>query len=113
MRKKLRLDEALSREALKEYGFFYHKPTDDYWLVLNKKTRNRNNVESSLRVNRAKEIKLYVTNDHKKLPSIFSPQFNAKNYLEFEEKIDQFSFADYAELNVLFEMIANNLVVLK
>jgi hypothetical protein len=105
----LKLKADVPLETLIKYGFFKHT-TGDYWLVLNKRTRNINNVELSLRVLPNRLIRVYATNDHKKLPSIFSKRYNKDNYLEFEEQLDAFSFEDFGYCNVLFEMIVDNIV---
>jgi hypothetical protein len=111
-KKKLYLKEEVSLRVLElKYNFFYHAPTMNYWYVMNKSTRNENNVEVSIRIDKAtKEVKLYVTNDHKKLPSIYSKKYNSMNYLEFEDKIDNFSFADFISLHHLFKMFTDNLL---
>jgi hypothetical protein len=94
-----------------KYGFFFHPPTDDYWYVMNKETATEKNVEASLRVDRkTKEIRLYITNDHKKLPTLYSNKYNADNYLDFEETLDKFSFADFVGLNQFFKLVRDDLV---
>jgi hypothetical protein len=111
-RKKLYVKNDVPFSTLElKYGFFYHAPTMNYWYVMNKATRNENNVEVSLRVDKhTKEIRLYVTNDHKKLPSIYAKKYNPHNYLEFEESLDQFSFADFVALNQVFRLIYDEIV---
>lgn len=112
--KTLRLaDHVVTRDLLLK-RFFYHKSTDDFWLILNEQTRFRNNVEVTIRVSlETKEVKLYVTNDHIKLPSIYNKRFSKDNYLEFEDEIDQYSFADSVSLIPIAELILDGIVILK
>lgn len=114
-RKKLYLKEDVSFRVLElKYNFFYHNPTNNYWYVMNKNTRNENNVEVSIRIDKnTREVKLYVTNDHKKLPSIYSKKYNAMNYLEFEDKIDNFSFADFVSPHQLFKIFSDGYIEYK
>jgi len=112
--KNVRLVDDVKEMDLIKYGFFYHKFTDDYWYVLNGLTKNYNNVEVSLRVNyKTKEVKLYVTNDHKKLPSIYNKRFNKDNYLEFENEIDQYSFADWVDISFILKLLLDGFIVIK
>lgn len=112
--KTLRLaDHVVTRDLLLR-GFFYHKSTDDFWLILNEQSRWKNNVEVSVRVSlETKEVKMYVTNDHIKLPSIYNKRFNKDNYLEFEDEIDQYSFADTISLIPIIQLLLDEIVILK
>jgi hypothetical protein len=112
IKNKLFIKENVDLKILKnKYRFFYHSPSNSYWYVLNKETRMENNVEVSIVINvLTREIRLYATNDHKKLPSIFSKKYNRDNYLMFEEALDQYSFADYIPLNKVFKLIQDGIV---
>ena len=112
--KNVRLADDVQEMDLIKYGFFYHRFTDDYWFVLNRLTKNFNNVEVSIRINyKTKEVKLYATNDHKKLPSIYSKRYSKDNYLEFENEIDQFSFADWIDMTHILQLFIDGFILIK
>jgi hypothetical protein len=112
--KTIRLADNVKTRELLVKGFFYHKNTNDFWLLLNPTTSFKNNVEISIRAStQTKEVKLYVTNDHLKLPSIYNKRFNKDNYLEFEDEIDQYSFADAISLLPIVELMLDGILVVK
>jgi hypothetical protein len=112
--KTIRLAEHVKTRDLLVRNFFYHKNTDDFWYILNEQSRWKNNVEVSIRVSlETREVKMYATNDHIKLPSIYNKRFNKDNYLEFEDEIDQYSFADNITLLPIVEMILDGILILK
>jgi hypothetical protein len=112
--KTIKLADNLKTRELLGKGFFYHKNTNDFWLVLNYASCFKNNVEVSLRASvETREVKLYVTNDHIKLPSIYNKRFNKDNYLEFEDEIDQYSFAENVSLMPIMELILDGTFVIK
>jgi hypothetical protein len=97
-----------------DYNFFYHMPSKTYWLVLNKDDCFEKNIEVSLVVDVAtRELKLYTTNDHKKLPSIYSTRYNKENYLSFEEQIDAYSFSNWIPITTLFKIIKDDIVEIR
>jgi len=103
-RKKLLL--AMDRTLLEKYGFFYHRASGAWWYVFNASVRFPSNVELSLRLyDDTDELRLYATNDHIKLPSIYSNKYNKNNYLEIEDELDKFSFEEWIQLGILFELI--------
>lgn len=103
-RKKLVL--AVPREELPKYGFFYHRASNCYWFVFNTTSVQTNNVELSLRVyDDNDEVRLYATNDHLKLPSVYNKKYNKDNYLEIEEELDKYSFEEWIQLGLLYELI--------
>jgi hypothetical protein len=68
-------------------------------------------IELSLRLyDDTDEIRLHATNDHIKLPSVYNPKYNKNNYLELEEELDRFSFDEWVQLGVLFELIKDGVV---
>jgi hypothetical protein len=103
-RKKLLL--AMDRTLLEKYGFFYHRASNAWWYMFNPSVRLPSNVELSLRLyDDSDELRLYATNDHIKLPSIYSNKYNKNNYLEIEDELDKFSFEEWIQLGILFELI--------
>ena len=108
-RKKLVM--AVDRKFLKDYGFFYHQASNCWWYVFSTTKGDKSMIELSLRLyDDTDEIRLHATNDHIKLPSVFNPKYNAKNYLELEEELDRFSFDEWVQLGVLFELIKDGIV---
>jgi len=94
------------RRRLKEYGFFYHEASHCWWYVLSTSKIGNSNVELSLRLyDDNDELHLHATNDHMKLPSLYNPKYNKNNYLELEEELDKFSFDEWIQLGILFELI--------
>lgn len=99
------------REILSKYGFFYHRPSQAWWYVMNTNTRDYTRVELSLRVyDDNDEVRLHATNDHIKLPSVYNPKYNKDNYLELEEELDSFSFDEWTGLGIIYELITDGVV---
>ena len=91
----IKVREEVVLKSLEDYGFFYWAGNNAYWYVLNQHSANIANVELTLQVDcETREVRLVATNDHKKLPSIYSKQYTKDNYLTFEEELDSFSFYD-------------------
>ena len=108
-RKKLVM--AVDRKLLKDYGFFYHQASNCWWYVFSTTKGDKSMVELSLRLyDDTDEIRLHATNDHIKLPSVYNPKYNKNNYLELEEELDRFSFDEWVQLGVLFELIKDGIV---
>ena len=102
------------RKRLKEYGFFYHEASHCWWYVLSTSKMDKSNVELSLRLyDDNDELHLHATNDHMKLPSLYNPKYNKHNYLELEEELDKFSFDEWTQLGVVFELIKDGIVDLR
>jgi len=108
-RKKLVM--AVDRKFLKGYGFFYHQASNCWWYVFTTTKGDKSMLELSLRLyDDADEIRLHATNDHIKLPSVYNPKYNKHNYLELEEELDKFSFDEWVQLGVLYELIKDGIV---
>lgn len=108
-RKKLLLN--VPRENLRKYGFFYHEASNCWWYVFSTNINQESNVELSLRVyDDTDEVRLYATNDHLKLPSVFNPKYNKNNYLELEEELDKFSFDEWVSIGVLYELFQDGVI---
>jgi hypothetical protein len=108
-RKKLVL--AVPKERLVEYGFFHHQASGAYWFVFNTTTTYSSNVELSLRVyDDNDELRMYATNDHIKLPSVYNKKYTKDNYLEIEEELDKYSFEEWIQLGLLFELINDGII---
>jgi hypothetical protein len=45
-----------------------------------------------------------------KLPSLYNPKYDKNNYLELEEELDKFSFDEWTQLGILFELIKGGIV---
>jgi hypothetical protein len=99
------------RRVLKDYGFFFHEASGAWWYVFKTTKVNDSMVELSLRLyNDTDELRLHATNDHIKLPSMYNPKYNKDNYLELEEELDKFSFDEWIQLGILFELINDKVV---
>jgi hypothetical protein len=101
----------VDRKHLKEYGFFYHEASHCWWNVLRTSKNDKSNVELSLRLyDDNDELRLHATNDHIKLPSLYNPKYDKNNYLELEEELDKFSFDEWTQLGIVFELIKGGIV---
>lgn len=99
------------RKHLGRYGFFYHEASHCWWSILSSSKINKSNVELSLRLyDDNDELRLHATNDHMKLPSVYNPKYDKNNYLELEEELDKFSFDEWTQLGIVFEMIKDGIV---
>lgn len=99
------------RKHLSRYGFFYHEASHCWWSILSSSKINKSNVELSLRLyDDNDELRLHATNDHMKLPSVYNPKYDKNNYLELEEELDKFSFDEWTQLGIVFEMIKDGIV---
>jgi hypothetical protein len=108
-RKKLVI--VVDRINLKDYGFFYHEASHCWWNVLRTSKGDKSNVELSLRLyDDNDELRLHATNDHMKLPSLYNPKYDKNNYLELEEELDKFSFDEWTQLGVVFDLIKGGIV---
>jgi hypothetical protein len=45
-----------------------------------------------------------------KLPSLYNPKYDKNNYLELEEELDKFSFDEWTQLGVVFDLIKGGIV---
>jgi hypothetical protein len=112
-RKHLKIAEWVTKEDLLNRNFFYHRVSGEYFLVLNPDTCLVRNVEASLIADLKKRtLRLYVTNDHKRLPSIRDKKYNKDNYKEFEDVIDAYSFADVIDLSPIYKLIIDKLITI-
>lgn len=108
---KKKLIVVLDRHLLKRYGFFYHEASHCWWYVFFTNRIDKSNVELSLRLyDDTDELRLHATNDHMKLPSVYNPKYNSKNYLQLEEELDKFSFDEWTHLGIVFELIKDGIV---
>jgi len=48
-----------------------------------------------------------------KLPSIYNKRFNKDNYLEFEDEIDQYSFAENVSLIPIMELVLDGTFIIR
>lgn len=110
-KKHLKLADWVTKQDLLARNFTYHRVSDEYYIVLNPDTCLVRNVEASLIADlRRRTIRLYVTNDHKRLPSIRDKRYDKNNYLEFEDVIDAYSFADVIDLSIIQKLIVDNVI---
>jgi hypothetical protein len=101
----------VERRRLKEYGFFYHEASHCWWYVLSTNKNDKSNVELSLRLyDDNDELRLHATNDHMKLPSLYNPKYDKNNYLELEEELDKFSFDEFTQLGIVFDLIKDGII---
>ena len=101
----------VDRKHLKDYGFFYHEASHCWWNVLRTSKNDKSNVELSLRLyDDNDEMRLHATNDHMKLPSLYNPKYDKNNYLELEEELDKFSFDEWTQLGIVFELIKDGII---
>ena len=92
---------AVDRKFLKDYGFFYHQASNCWWYVFSTTKGDKSMIELSLRLyDDTDEITLLATNDHIKLPSVYNPKYNAKNYLELEEELEDLDDEDEEDLEL-------------
>ena len=104
----------VDRKNLKDYGFFYHEASRCWWNVMNTSKNDKSNVELSLRLyDDNDELRLHATNDHMKLPSLYNPKYDKNNYLELEEELHKFSFDEWTQLGVVFELIKDGIIDLR
>jgi hypothetical protein len=81
---------------------------------MNTSKNDKSNVELSLRLyDDNDELRLHATNDHMKLPSLYNPKYDKNNYLELEEELDKFSFDEWTQLGVVFELIKDGIIDLR
>jgi len=45
-----------------------------------------------------------------KLPSLYNPKYDKNNYLELEEELDKFSFDEWTQLGIVFDLIKDGIV---
>jgi hypothetical protein len=101
----------VERRRLKEYGFFYHEASHCWWYVLSTNKNDKSNVELSLRLyDDNDELRLHATNDHMKLPSVYNSKYDKNNYLELEEELDKFSFDEFTQLGIVFDLIKDGII---
>jgi hypothetical protein len=55
-------------------------------------------------------MRLHATNDHMKLPSLYNPKYDKNNYLELEEELDKFSFDEWTQLGIVFDLIKDGII---
>jgi hypothetical protein len=48
-----------------------------------------------------------------KLPSLYNPKYDKNNYLELEEELDKFSFDEWTQLGIVFDLIKDGIIDLR